>query len=214
MIRCSETRDPVPGASGLDYFPLQVGEFRTYQVFGVIYNSFNDSTSFSYFLRESVVDTFKNLEAGLSYKMLREKKQFEMDAWEVDSLWTARMDGNTAVMVENNVPIVKLSFPLRDSVSWDGNRLNDKNPKIFTLVDVHQPYQGEFTQFENTATVIQQYLPDLIVNWISQKEVYAENIGMVYKENIILIFNQDVIGGEIVEAGIRYYMQLIEHGKE
>ena len=213
-MRCSETRDAVPQDLGNHYYPLNRGDFRTYRVDGVIYNAFNDSTSFSYFLRESVVDTFTNLELGLSYKILREKKLSESDPWVIDSLWTARKDLRTAVLVENNVPVVKLSFPTKDSVSWDGNRLNDKDANIFTLVNVNQAFSGEFGEFQNTATVIQQYLPDLIVNWISQKEVYAENIGMIYKENIILIFNQDAIGAEIVDSGIRYYMKLLEYGNE
>ncbi|MCG8306394.1 MAG: hypothetical protein MI975_03320 [Cytophagales bacterium] len=211
---CSETKDGMPDTSGTNYFPLNVGEYRVYKVDGVRYYSVNDSASFSYFLKESVVDTFTNLEHGKSYKILRKKKMQENDPWTNDSLWTARKDLQTAVMVENNVPIVKLSFPMKDSLSWDGNKLNDKFAKAFTAIRVERPYPGKYMEFENSSTVIHEYLPDFIVNWISKKEIFAENVGMVYKENVILIYNQDAIGAEIIESGIRYYMQIVEYGKE
>lgn len=211
--QCSEIKDTDPQSLGSSFFPLNVGDYRIYQVEGIKYALDVDSL-FSYQLKESVVDSFINLESGISYKILREKKDDQADVWLFDSLWTARKDEGKAVMVENNVPIVKLTFPIGDSVSWDGNSLNDQFQDEFTMTSVNRPYSDDFASYNNTATVIQEFLPDLNVNWISRKEVYAESFGLVYKENILLIYNQSAIGAEIVDSGLRYYQHLVEYGKE
>ena len=211
--QCSETKEVDPQSLGGSFFPLSVGEYRIYQVEGVKYSLDADSL-FNYQLKESVIDSFVNLESGISYKVLREKKNDDDDIWLFDSLWTARKDERKAVKVENNVPIVKLTFPLGDSVVWDGNSLNDKNLDEFTMLDLNRAYSSEFGSYTNTATVLQEFLPDLNVNWISRKEIYAQSLGLVYKENIVLIYNQSAIGAEIIDSGLRYYQHLIEYGKE
>ena len=211
--RCSETREVDPAQSDTSFFPLEVGEYRVYQVEGTKY-SINEDSLFTYQLKERVVESFANLESGTSYKILREKKYSEDESWQFDSLWTARIYEGKAVMVENNVPIVKLTFPLADSISWDGNSLNDKNTDEFTMLEVNKAFPGAFGTYDNTTTVIQEYLPDVKVNWISRKEVYAEAVGLVYKENIVLIYNQSALGAEIIDSGLRYYQHLIEYGKE
>ena len=211
--QCSETKEIDPRDFGASLFPLNVGEYRIYQVEGIEYNISNDSL-FSYQLKETVIDSFTNLESGISYKILREKKNNADETWQFDSLWTARKDLRKAVMVENNVPIVKLSFPIGDSLAWDGNSLNDKNIDEFIMIDINRTFSGEYDTYSNTTTVIQEFLPDFNVNWISRKEVYAESIGLVYKEKIVLIYNQSAIGAEIIDSGIRYHQHLVEYGKE
>lgn len=213
--QCSETKEVDPNGLGTAYFPLEVGDFRIYQVEGVKYNSYQDSLVFSYQLKESVTDTFTNLESGISYKIEREKRNTDNETWVFDSLWTARKDSRTAVMVEHNVPIVKFSFPSKDSITWDGNRLNDKYADEFIMINVNEPYSIYSNTFNRTATVIQEKIPDLVVNWISKQEVFAEDIGLVYKENTTLIYRQDdFLGLEIIDHGMKYEQHLVEYGKE
>jgi len=214
--QCTETKEVDPSSLGTKYFPLEVGDFRIYDVSGVEYISTLDSVEFSYMLKESVVDSFTNLESGISFKIQREKKIAEEDVWEVDSVWTARKDDRTAVQVENNVAYVKLSFPISDSLNWDGNRLNDKINDEYMLVSVGQTFSSKFESYNNTATVIQEYLPDLVVNWISKKEIYAEDVGLVYKENEKIYFRTepDFLNLGVIKSGLKYYQHLVEYGKE
>jgi len=214
--QCSETKEIFPEDLGTNYFPLKSGDYRIYDVSGVRYNSSVDSVVFSYLLKESVTDTFTNLESGISYKILREKKYSEEGLWEIDSLWTARKDDRAAVSVENNVPIIKLSFPVSDSLTWDSNRLNDKFSEEYTLVNLSLPFVGEYETYDNTSTVIQYYLPDLVVNWISRKEIYAEHVGLVYKENVKIEFRTETefLNLGVIRSGLKYYQHLVEYGEE
>ena len=215
LWQCTETKEVNPEDLGTRYFPLKTGLYNIYQVGGTQYNSSVDSTTFSYFLRESVIDSFQNLASGISYTIQRDKKLKELDAWVLDSIWTSRKDEFTAVLIENNVAKVKLSFPVFDNKTWDGNNLNGYIEDEYEMVEVGSPYVGMYTTFDNTITVILEELPDRIVKNISQKEVYSVDKGLVYKENIILNYKQgDDLGLGIVETGIRYFQHLIDYGEE
>jgi hypothetical protein len=212
---CTEVKDLNPEDLGSAYFPLKVGRFAIFQINGVQYNNFNDSTVFSYQLRESVVDSFENLESGVSYKILREKRPDASSNWEADSVWTSRKDGLRAIRVENNVPVISLTFPLKENKSWDANGLNSKPSDIFQMVKVGLAFAGAYHTFAKTVTVIQEDIPDKIVNFISRKEIYSNDVGLVYKENVILKYRQgDFLGLEIIDSGIRFYQSLLEYGEE
>lgn len=218
--QCSETMEIDPSESGTEYFPLQIGTYRIYQVRGVVYNFAEDSVEFSYLMKESVVDSFQNLESGISYKIQRQKKYNENDPWEIDSIWMARVDNKTAVRIEHNVPIVSLTFPLKESKTWDGNKLNGKSEKEFKMINVGEPYSDIYGSHEKTVTVIQEYFPDVIVKNISEKEIYSKKKGLVYKENIKLIYKQDKPEENIfyppqtVDTSLGYYQHLIDYGEE
>lgn len=210
--QCSETKEYSPEEFGTDYFPLQIGTYRIYQVDGAIKNFADDSIGFSYLLKECVIDSFQNLESGISYIIDRQKKYNENDPWETDSIWTARIDAQTAVRVEHNVPVVSLTFPLEEHKTWDGNKLNGKHVDEFEMINVGASFSGSFESFKPTVTVIQEYFPDPIVNYISRKEVFCKNKGLIYKENIILNYKEG--GLEIVETSLIYFQHLIEYGEE
>ncbi|MCK5103145.1 MAG: hypothetical protein KAR17_10025 [Cyclobacteriaceae bacterium] len=212
---CSETKDLDPEILGSNFFPLKTGTYKVYQVHGIRYNSFIDSTEFEYLLKESVLDSFQNLEFGISFKIQRLKKYNDNDPWVIDSIWTARKDDRTAIMVENNVPIVNLTFPLKENKTWDGNKLNGNSEDEFQMINVNKQYADSFGSYENTVTVIQEDLADIIVRTISKKEIYSENTGLVYKENIILNYKQDeFIGLGIIDNGLKYFQHLVEYGEE
>jgi len=212
---CSETKEMSPDELGYTYFPLKTGIYSIFQVNGVKYINSNDSTVFSYQLKESVVDSFTNLESGLSYKIVREKRSNEDELWETDSIWTARKDEIRAIRVENNVPVISLTFPLGENKSWDANGLNSQAENEFEMINIGDSFSGAYASFDHTVTVIQEEIPDRIVNFISKKEIYSKDIGLVYKENIILIYKQDdYLGLEIVDSGIKYFQSLVEYGEE
>ena len=199
---------------GLDYYPLEVNSYRIYQVEGTEYFSYNDSLIINYELRETVTESFENLEGGTSYKITIEKRMPESENWILDSIWTARKDEYRAILVSNNVPVISLTFPIEEGKSWDSNGLNSEAPKEFTMVNAREPFEGRYDVYDQSVTVIQDDLPDEIVNFRSKKEVFSKGLGLVYRENIFLNFRQgDFLGLGVVETGIRYQQSLKEFGK-
>ena len=74
----------------------------------------------------------------------------------------------------------------------------------------------ESISFGNTITVIQNDFRDNITMNDVRTEVYAENIGLVYKNIEILQFcaDPDCVGLEIVEVGRKLKQKIIDFGKE
>jgi len=208
---CTETDEWDVDSVGWNYYPVEVGASHVYQVKGVRYINYLDSTSFEYLLKETVVDSFQNLENGISYTLLREKK-YDSDDWVTDSVWSIRKDALRVILVENNVPIIQLSFPVEENKVWNSNALNDHDTDEFEMVALSAPFSVSGVDFSKTLTVIQEELTeDTYVKYISQKEVYAEDKGIVYKENVVLEYEQDKFyGDQVVESGIKYYQYLVE----
>jgi hypothetical protein len=58
--------------------------------------------------------------------------------------------------------------------------------------------------------------PDVIVMTDIRNEIYAANIGLIYKESIILYYctENNCLGDTIIERGSRYSQELIGYGKD
>ena len=125
-----------------------------------------------------------------------------------------------AVVVENNTPLVKLTFPLVANQQWDGNRLNSAPPQIYTLQNTSQELRSEMMSpvdslLTDSWTVVQQQVENL-VNEDVALETYARGVGLFYRKNVILEYcaRTECIGDRIIEAGRDYRQTLIAYGKE
>ncbi len=213
---CSETTEMPRELLGSEYYPLRIGDYRIYQVSGTEYFNAADSVIFEYQLKETVIDSFQNLENGISYTLLREKKYALESNWESDSVWTARKDSYKAVLTENNVPKVVLTFPLEENKTWNSNVLNDLPDNDFEMVQVNKTYDELSVEYSSTVTVVQEeLLDDPIVTYISKKEIYALDIGLIYKENNEYEYQQGIdTGKQKIKSGIIYHQYLLEYGTE
>ncbi|MCZ6521759.1 MAG: hypothetical protein O6848_09720, partial [Bacteroidetes bacterium] len=139
--------------------------------------------------------------------------------WSLDSVWTTRRTAIQGIVVENNTPFVKLVFPVDENKTGDGNVLNTKEFDEYQMVNVFREFvidSLESISFGNTITVIQNDFRDNITMNDVRTEVYAENIGLVYKNIEILQFcaDPDCVGLEIVEVGRKLKQKIIDFGKE
>jgi hypothetical protein len=215
LLACSESREVTPDDLGAHFYPLEVGSFTMFQVDGVEYINAQDSTVFSYQMKESVVDSFRNDAGGLTYRIVRAKRTDWGGQWLTDSVWTVRKEANRVIRTEGNQPLINLIFQLRAGVTWDANGFNDREQDLYKMVSVREPFAGDHMNFDQSVTVVQEELADRIVRFISKKEVYSENVGLVYKENVDLVYKQgDDLGLEIVDSGIRYFQSLMAYGQE
>lgn len=220
IIGCSESKiDPSNNQLGLEYFPLETGQFRIYDAQEILFTVLgSDTTNFQ--LKESVVDSFTNVENSFTYIIHRETRLNETEVWQLDSVWTARRTANFAIMVENNRSIVKLVFPIEHGTQWDGNELNGLNEKLFTYdLNIADTTLSE-NQFSNLSKVIQSDIPENIVNRDERYEIYAENVGLIIKNSINLEFCQSkpdetpCPATKSIESGRIFIATLTSYGKE
>ncbi|MCZ6899744.1 MAG: hypothetical protein O7F74_05870 [Bacteroidetes bacterium] len=201
---------------GFDFVPLQVGDFRVYQVEEITKTVLLGFDTARFQLKESLVDSFPGQGGDIIYLLHRSKRLSANDAWELDSVWTARRNQTQAVTVESNVPFIKMVFPIDENKIWDGNKLNSADNDAYEMRNLFASFDTGLTIFEETLTVIQNEKLDSIDILDFRKEIYGLNIGLIYKNSSFLEFcdDFDCLGQKEIEQGRILKQTIIDYGKE
>lgn len=217
MMSCGED-ETAKQLSDAEYFPLRTGFYQIYTVHERKYQLQAETENLTYQLRTEVVDSFINLEGSYTYTIHRSKRNSPGDAWQFQQVWSVRMNVSNVVVSEENTPFVKIVFPAQPLRKWDGNALNILPADEYELAATGKSYPletglitGEYIQ------VVQEDSFDPVLFRNKRQEVYARNIGLVYREITDLIYCSDadecVIGQQVVESGTIYVQTLVEYGQ-
>jgi hypothetical protein len=192
---------------GFEYYPLNVGEQRIYQLKAIDYKISGNDT-LDVLLRETTFDSTVNSDQSITYSVLREIKPSDTSEWLTDSLWTIRKTDDQLVRQENNIPFVKLVFPVNEGISWNINAFNNKGEQ-----EVFYTFDG--TESDSLVKVIIEDIPANIVNQNQQDEIYARGVGLVSKNTIIYNFcTVDCDSSGQINSGRFLSQRLIEYVKE
>jgi hypothetical protein len=218
---------------GYEYFPLEVGKYRDYQVDSTTYDIgpsgdvlIHNSTTY---VREQVIDTITDNLDRLGYKIERSERSSLSDQWVVKDIWMMLRTETQAESLEENLRFVKMVFPLKEGLVWDGNRFIDETTIIsvagesievfksweYEVDFVDEPISVNNETYDNAIQITQANNENLIELRLS-KEQYVKDIGLVYKEMKILDTQciSDCIDStweEKAEKGFIVYQTLIDH---
>ena len=218
---CVSSIEPDPNTLGLNYYPLQTGDYRVYNTKSKNFNLDGTIDSVEYLLKEVVVDSFPgNDQDSYIYVINRYKKGLNETDWLIDEAVSARINLRTMVLTENNAAFVKLAFPMEEALTWDGNSLNDLEPEDYEMRMLSHPFTVDSITFANTVYVFHVDIRDpvQISNDDYRLEVFADGVGLVYKQKILKEWCDYVTSGACSEptvlSGLEYEQKLIEFGKE
>jgi hypothetical protein len=202
-------------AYGKNYFPLEVGRYVLYNV---------DSTYWDDFLRAEIVyrsqvryqiaDTFTNAEGKKSFKVDVYQRKETTDSFQIREVFYVT-DNETSIEVnQKNLTFIKLIFPVTEGATWDGNAKVPKfdqdytqeynnNSWMYSYHNINQTFDPGNNYYERTVTVnhIDDQLNDpdkdstLYAYRNYSQEVYAYNVGMIYRERIYWVFQPSENGG-------------------
>lgn len=201
----------VPLATDRSFLPLKVGKQYIYRVDSVLFTFTGDTFSGYHFIRETIADTFTDLTGQTLYRLVREKSTTPDGPWADDSVWVASWQGNKAIRQENNRKIIKIHFPLQNGTTWNGNLYNElanTSSQLFRMERVGMPFSGRFNTYNNTITIT-QYADTNCVNSIVRREVYAQDIGMVFQERKAFDLEAGCTGR--IVYGKRFIIHLVSH---
>ena len=201
---------------GYDYYPMSKGFFRTFDVYQINYNFATSNDTLEFEVMELIADHYLNQEGDTTFVLHRLSRREAENRWDLDSMYHIRKNELQAVELNNNVPLVKLVFPVAEGKTWDSNILNASLADSFRMVDVNKPFLLNDNLYSNTLTVLIRNIQDEIVRKDIRKEVYAKGIGPVYKivQRINFCAEANCIGQGIVTSGILQEMKLKAYGKE
>jgi hypothetical protein len=224
VVGCSD-EDPINTDMGLNYFPLHTGDRWIYQVEETIINQTRESKAYE--LRVTVIDSVKNTNGGYTYTFHRDKRATETDSWQSFETWTAVLSMNQLVQNEGNELFVKLIFPLSNDLTWTGNQFNNlpnygnlfngKGSEVYHATEYDQSKTlATNLDFGKTITITQNDFDDPIVGKDVRKEVYARDVGLIFKEVTQLEYCSvgDCLGQQKVDKGFIRIQTLKSHASQ
>jgi hypothetical protein len=184
---------------GKDYYPLTTGHFIDYAVDSIVYNDFNQTTdTFKLEFKDEIEDQFLDNEGRTSYSIQRYYRQDSTYLWDENQTYYATTTSFKLEVVENNLRFIKLVFPVKLNTRWYGNTYipASSNSDLqwldgwdYKYLKVSEPFNNGKIEFTNTVTVTQvdntEGAPDDPNQFSAHtfsKEVYAKNVGLVYRE--------------------------------
>ena len=214
---CEEVESPSPVASGTGFYPLEIGNYWIYEVQEIQIKAI-ETDSLNYQLRERITDSLVSDLGVVTYLINRDVRNSPEELWSLDSVWTVRNTGNSLVVTENNIPLIKLIFPVEAGQSWNGNAFNNLGNVSFTSSDVTSEELPLGYDSLESIGFIRTTLSDLespITGTDVRFEIYGNGIGLIEKDYTQITLctsdnNCDVLGDTI---GGRILSQvLIEYG--
>lgn len=135
---------------------------------------------------------------------------------------------------ENNLKFQKLKLPVNNGYSWRGNAFlpatpyyeiyqfsNDEDINVwdYTYSNVNDPVVINDSNYDSTATVVQVAdssnvpieFPDGLAYRNYWTEIYAKNIGLIYKEVVMWEYQPPNSGNPGFRSGFGLKMSIIDH---
>lgn len=171
---CNEETEQRDIDYGYDYYPLSVGNEWVYAYDSVIVQrQLNTTDTLRGFLRERL---FEEADSTGEYRIERDWRREDSMPWQLTDIWSIRLEENRLVKKEENLPFIKLVFPVRDGDRWDGLGLFEQSIavavggdpiRIYALWDDFE-YRKEPTaitindvEYDDVITVVENETTDL-----------------------------------------------------
>ena len=204
---------PSPQDGGNFFYP-NIGKSIVYDVEDTQYELTGKFTVKTYQLKEVNALTFKDIDGKEAQRIERYRRENDSQKWAIDSIFIVKIEIDKALKTENNVTYVKISFPIKEGLKWNGNAYNSLGNDTYELKKVNQPFQTNGQKFDNTFSVIQQN-DSTLVDLKTRIEVYAEGIGLIYqnKTNVLYCNSGDCLGKGKIDFGNKYIVKIKSYEK-
>ena len=201
-----------------EYYPLTIGQTWVYQVDSIKYDGNFTPPAIDtarYQIKEVVESIFDHNEGRESHRIEVFKRNNDTLPWEILNVYFTNRTESTAEKVEDNLRFIKLIFPATPGSKWAGNAFIDAVDEHaylkdweYQIIGIDAPYNASGETFHETLSVLQEDETNAIERRYGF-EVYAKDVGMIYKELINLERDSDPFGEW--ESGFILQFELINY---
>lgn len=164
--------------SGPEYFPLEVGKYKIYQVDSILYDDFQQTIdTVKVDIKHLVIEKFNDSTGEEAFVVLEQKMGFGDSGWVNVKVFTMNMTSFNAQVFIDNVRFVKLTFPADKGKKWDGNLYNNNGEETYSYEAVNESRSSMFLTYDFSLTVLQKNIETLITE-DKRGEYYARHIGL------------------------------------
>ena len=218
---------------GKDFMPLEIGRYILYDVDSIYWDDFLRAEIHKRSQhRYDVVDTFRDNANRLSYVinvLSRPSAQFPFTP---DNVIHVTPTEKTIEYYQHNLTFIKLTFPVDDGMSWNGNSMIpvgdadnvqfDNDNWNYTYSKVGESFDPGNNFYASSVTVdeIDDQLNDPAVDSTAysyknySQEVYAYGVGLVYRHRIYWVFQPSegsAGGGSGYKKGYAVTMRAVDN---
>ena len=201
LVACEKGGSTAGNTQDKRYFPLEIGNWVEYEVDSIVLNDFFDPPkidTFSSLMRLEIIDTFRDNTDGLVYKVNYSWRTADSINWKVANVFTVSDEGNALHVVENNIRLIKLVFPITVSTHWFVDSYfhpNEETDYIGTDTlrydYIHEPEEINGLSFDSAVSVVA--ISENLIEKNAYIEKYVSGIGLVYRKHTHLE-KQNIIG--------------------
>ncbi|MGY6560647.1 MAG: hypothetical protein ACXITV_00930 [Luteibaculaceae bacterium] len=199
-----------------DYIALSVGDYRIYKVDSLFIDSLAGVRNRTVFYQKEVADALLTTALESEFTNIRINTFVSSSIngpWRIQRVGSHSFNTERLERQENNERFIRFQSPILESTRWDQNALNTRRREISRFIQIEEPYDT----FPKTITVEQLNNFNLI-RIERAKEVYAPNLGLVFKQldtlNTFLNPNPSLNPNPPVRTGVRYSKVLVAYGRE
>lgn len=179
IVSCKQ-EDENPIDVGYNYFPDNPGHMVLYNVDSTYWDDFTHTKRFSHCLIKELVESTYLDNQNRPTQRIERYRQHDTLPFYLKDVWASTLTASTAEKVEENLTYIKLIIPVVHGQSWNGNALNILGEQDYEFDNVNEPYTVDGVTYDSTVTVIQNIDSNLIFVK-KQFEVYAKNVGLIYR---------------------------------
>jgi len=212
IVSCKKDNS-APINMGYQYFPINIGHFNVYDVVSIVHDDavqVHDTSIFQ--IKEVIGELYTDEEGEDAHKLYRYYRPNDTSNWVIKDVWSIKLTGRTAEVVEENQRFIKMGFAISYEEYWDCNALNNLYKEECYYAKITEPFTVDNgTKIDSTAIVEHSNFATYI-DYIREFEVYAANIGKIYSvKKDIKINNGDTLD---VDKGTELFYSLIDTGQE
>lgn len=200
---CNKTEFQAPIALGYSYYPLKTNAVIIYDVDSTVYSDFNNSiTEYHFQIKDSVASAFVDLQNDKNFRIDRYKKTD--GNWFFQKTLSRKVANNRAEEFIDNRRYVRMVFPQKLDLTWNGNLYNDLDEWRCRFTEINKKQIYNHIQLDSTLTIEQNNDVNLIREDV-YFESYAKHIGLVEKR--VKAVDKDINNGRI-KRGFDYVIKL------
>lgn len=209
LLSCKKNEEP---NFHFEYFGMSEGRYVIYDVVSIFHDEDLGVHDTSYYqLKTKWGEFYTDNEGRVGREFYRYTRSTPSDPWTFSDLWTGIIDGIRAELIEENQRKVKLIFSPTLKKEWDANNYNILGEQNCYYRDIHGDTTLNGITLDSTLVVVQDDDAPNLVEDDNAYEMYAKNIGLVYKLEYDKHFD---IGNPIVQYGTELYVTYNTHGIE
>ncbi len=199
-----------------EYFALEEGRYVIYDVMNVVHDdgaTIKHDTTYSQ-LKTVWKGEYIDNQGRTAREFWRYTRDSTAGVWVLKDVWTGIIDGIRAELIEENERVIKLIFAPTLQKLWNANAYNQQSELECFYRDIQSDTTINNINFDPTVTV-EIKTQNSLIDSVHFYEVYAENIGLIYKHKRDVHFQYDTLAQTwFLDQGTELYYEYISSGIE